>query len=74
MTLRPSPPPRGSYAIDTRTDRIGQVMDHEGAFVQLRPPRGGREWDCPPESLRSVAPGEALSARVRELNRESRMP
>ncbi|WP_435858754.1 hypothetical protein [Streptomyces pathocidini] len=66
-------PERGSYAVDTRTDRIGQVMDHYGLFVQLRPPGGGLEWDCPPDALRPAARHDELRARVAELNRGSRL-
>lgn len=36
----------GTYAVDTRTGRVGRVMGHEGPYVQLRPYGGGREWDC----------------------------
>ncbi|MFD7441517.1 hypothetical protein [Streptomyces sp. NPDC059909] len=64
----------GDYAIDARDGRIGRVMGREGPYVQLRPPGGGREWDCPPEALRPAPPGEALRARVRERNRERRLP
>src|SRR5687767_3851531 len=30
-------PPVGAYVVDTRTERIGVVMGHEGPYVQLRP-------------------------------------
>ncbi|MGW3664012.1 hypothetical protein [Streptomyces sp. NPDC005141] len=62
------------YAIDVRDGRLGQVMGHEGGYVQLRPPGGGREWDCPPEALAEAPPGEVLRARVRRLNAEGRLP
>ncbi|MGW1889913.1 hypothetical protein ACWCP6_06540 [Streptomyces sp. NPDC002004] len=74
---QPSPgaPDPGTYAVDTRDGRIGQVMGHVGGYVQLRPPGGGREWDCPPEALGPAPPaGEVLRARVRELNRRGRLP
>lgn len=61
----------GGYVIDTRDGRIGQVMGREGPCLQLRPPGGGREWDCPPEALAPAPPGEVLRARVRALNRET---
>ncbi|MEX2983307.1 hypothetical protein [Streptomyces sp. C36] len=50
--------PAGAYAVDTRTGRLGQVMDHHAGYVQLRPPRGGLEWNCPPEHARPVAEEE----------------
>ncbi|MGM9379807.1 hypothetical protein [Streptomyces antibioticus] len=65
---------RRPYAVDVRDGRIGEVMGNEGGYVQLRPIGGGREWDCPPESLREAPPGEVLRARVRRLNREGRLP
>ncbi|MFE7778655.1 hypothetical protein ACFU5O_33185 [Streptomyces sp. NPDC057445] len=67
-------PGAGEYAIDSRDGRIGRVMGHEGPYVQLRPPGGGREWDCPPEALRPAPRGEVLRARVRERNKEGRLP
>lgn len=67
-------PRAGTYAVDIRTGTVGQVMDSEGPYVQLRPPAGGREWDCPPAILRAAKTLEELSARVRELNQQSRLP
>lgn len=66
-------PPAGSYAVDTRSDRVGQVMGKAGPYVQLRPPLGGREWDVPLDRLRPARTSEELSARVGELNRNSRL-
>ncbi|MEV4442176.1 hypothetical protein AB0K09_24865 [Streptomyces sp. NPDC049577] len=69
----PAPAPtRGSYAIDTRSGRIGQVMDHHAGHVQLRPPQGGLEWNCPPELIRAATDDEVLRARVAQLNALSR--
>ncbi|MBB5119931.1 hypothetical protein AF335_13370 [Streptomyces eurocidicus] len=67
-------PPAGpvSYAVDTRTDRLGQVMDRHAGRLQLRPPQGGVEWDCPPEYARPASEAETLRARVARLNAESR--
>lgn len=55
---------RGAYVIDTRTYRIGVVMDHVGGFTQVRPPHGGREWDCPPEVLRAAMTQERRAAGI----------
>lgn len=63
-----------TYALDVRDGRIGEVMGREGGYVQLRPVGGGREWDCPPEALGDVSPGDLLRARVRRVNREGRLP
>lgn len=41
--------------------------------MQLRPLSGGREWDVPPDSLRSAGTLEELSAKVNELNRTRRL-
>ncbi|MFD9974619.1 hypothetical protein ACFWZR_10010 [Streptomyces sp. NPDC059017] len=64
----------GEYVIDSRDGRIGRVMGREGPYVQLRPPGGGQEWDCPAEALRHVPPAVLLRARVRERNRQGRLP
>ncbi|MFF1355623.1 hypothetical protein [Streptomyces sp. NPDC058297] len=61
----------GAYVIDVRDGRVGQVMGREGGYVQLRPPGGGREWDCPPEAVGEAQAGEVLRERVRELNRQA---
>lgn len=63
-----------SYVVDARDGRIGQVTGTDGGHVQLRPPGGGRAWDCPPQSLAPAPPGETLRARVREMNRGPRLP
>lgn len=49
-------------------------MGCEGGYVQLRPPGGGKEWDCPPEDVQPAPPGEVLRAKVREINAEGRLP
>ncbi|MDN3023408.1 hypothetical protein [Streptomyces sp. S.PB5] len=72
--LRGERPPVGTHARDTRDGRIGEVMGHVGGNVQLRPLGGGREWDCPPESIGAVPPEEVLRERVRHRNREVRLP
>ncbi len=61
----------GSYGVDTRDGRVGQVMGHVGGYVQLRPPGGGREWDCPPDAVTPAPPDVVLRARarVRAMNR-----
>ncbi|MFF4231156.1 hypothetical protein [Streptomyces sp. NPDC001820] len=64
----------GTYAVDVRSGRVGQVMGREGGYVQLRPPGGGKEWDCPPEDVRPAPPGEVLRAKVREINADGRLP
>lgn len=59
------------YAVDSRSGRLGEVMGQVGGRVQLRPVGGGREWDCPPDSVEPAPPDEVLRERVRRLNRES---
>ncbi len=54
----------GRYAVDTRTNRIGERMGSEGPYVQLRPVGGGREWDCPPGKLREPTEDELKKVRV----------
>ncbi|MGW7606883.1 hypothetical protein ACWGKW_06290 [Streptomyces sp. NPDC054766] len=69
---QPPEPPIGSYAVDTRTGRLGTVMGSEGPYVQLRPLGGGREWDCVPEAVRQATTAERLSAATAYVNARSR--
>ncbi|MFJ6746957.1 hypothetical protein ACIQNI_01995 [Streptomyces sp. NPDC091266] len=62
----------GTLTLDTRSGRVGRVMDFRWSHVQLRPPEGGTEWDARPEDLRSLDSLERLSARVAEINARSR--
>jgi hypothetical protein len=62
----------GSYALDTTSDRVGQVVGHDGGYVQLRPIGGGREWDCVPETVRQASQAERLRAATAYTNARSR--
>ncbi|MCS0600449.1 hypothetical protein NX794_04265 [Streptomyces sp. LP11] len=59
------------YAVDGRTGKLGEVMGHVGGQIQLRPLGGGREWDCPPESVQPATQDDVLRERLRQLNRWS---
>ncbi|MEV7679404.1 hypothetical protein AB0O64_12730 [Streptomyces sp. NPDC088341] len=59
----------GAMMVDRRSGKVGVVMGRVGPYVQLRPPRGGREWDVPPEDVRTPTPTEELSAKVAVANR-----
>ncbi|MFJ6609120.1 hypothetical protein ACIQPT_02485 [Streptomyces sp. NPDC091289] len=67
-------PEPGAFAVDARDGRVGRVIGRSGPDVRLRPPGGGPEWDCPPESVRPASPGVVLRARVTEINREGQLP
>jgi hypothetical protein len=62
----------GSYVVDIRTGRVGRVMGHVGPYVQLRPPGGGREWDCAPDAVRLATAAERLRAATAHANARSR--
>ncbi|MDH6630573.1 hypothetical protein M2271_008434 [Streptomyces sp. LBL] len=62
-------PDAGALVVDRRSGKVGVVMGHVGTYVQLRPPCGGREWDVPPEDVRTPTPTEELSAKVAVANR-----
>ncbi len=72
--VRGERPPLGTYVTDVRDGRIGEVRGHVGGVVQVRPVVGGKEWDCPPESLEPAPPEEVLRAQVRRINRVRRLP
>lgn len=59
----------GTLMVDKRSGQVGVVMGHAGPYVQLRPLKGGREWDVPSTDLRRPTPAEELSAKVAVANR-----
>ncbi len=65
-------PAVGETVHDTARDRVGEVMGHEGPYLQLRPLGGGREWDADPHTVRTLSRSELLSAMVAEANARSR--
>jgi hypothetical protein len=65
-------PEVGELVLDAARDRVGVVMGHEGPFVQLRPPDGGREWDADPENVQPAAVTDELRFRVSEQNARRR--
>ncbi|MBH1933652.1 hypothetical protein I5Q34_04975 [Streptomyces sp. AV19] len=66
------PPSPGDFVIGTRTGRLGQVMADDGPRLQLRPPRGGLEWDAERNVVRPATDAERLSAKVQIANSASR--
>lgn len=67
----PAAPNPRVYVVDTRTDTVGEVMDHQGPRLQLRPPTGGREWEAEPQATRPATGAELLRAKVRAANADS---
>ncbi|MCT7351398.1 hypothetical protein N4P33_04335 [Streptomyces sp. 15-116A] len=65
-------PPVGSLVVDTRSERVGVVMGHQGPYVQLRPYGGGKEWDADPGAVRQATPAERLRAATAYANARSR--
>lgn len=65
-------PAIGETVRDTARDCVGVVMGHEGPYVQLRPVKGGCEWDADPNHIAPVSVRELLSPRVAEANARSR--
>ncbi|GGX78868.1 hypothetical protein GCM10010324_25540 [Streptomyces hiroshimensis] len=66
-------PPLGAYVIDTRTDRVGQVIKYSGDLVHLHPPCSGAGWDCPVSEIQATTLRAYLRARVTEVNRQRRL-
>ncbi|MFF5582733.1 hypothetical protein [Streptomyces hygroscopicus] len=56
--------PTGTYVVDQRRNRLGRVMGSEGPYIQLRPPGGGQEWDCPPDATRPATESERRAAGI----------
>ncbi|MCX4881679.1 MULTISPECIES: hypothetical protein [unclassified Streptomyces] len=63
----------GELAKDSASGRIGVVMGDVGGRVQMRPVRGGREWDAMPGSVVALSAREELSARLAARNGNSRV-
>ncbi len=55
----------GAYVVDTRDDRIAEVIGAMGRRVRVRGPGGGPEWDVPFASLRLATREEREKAGVR---------
>ncbi|MFJ8109044.1 hypothetical protein [Streptomyces sp. NPDC096132] len=63
----------GELAKDSASGRIGVVMGEVGGRVQMRPVRGGREWDAMPGNVVALSAREELSARLATKNGNSRV-
>ncbi|MEV6673439.1 hypothetical protein [Streptomyces sp. NPDC051162] len=54
----------GAYVVDTREDRVAQVIGHRGSRVQVRTPGGGLEWEVPVAALRLAMSEERAAFRL----------
>ncbi|MCX4821990.1 hypothetical protein OG883_19290 [Streptomyces sp. NBC_01142] len=63
----------GELAKDTASGRIGVLMGETGGRVQMRPIRGGIEWDAMPDKVAALSAREELSARLAVKNNNSRV-
>ncbi|MFE3409195.1 hypothetical protein ACFXMT_12910 [Streptomyces mirabilis] len=63
----------GELAKDSARGRIGVVMGEIGGRVQIRPIRGGKEWDAMPDQVVALSAREELSARLAVKNGNSRV-
>ncbi|TKA11756.1 hypothetical protein [Actinacidiphila oryziradicis] len=61
-------PPVGALVRDTRKNCDAVVMAAIGTYVQLRPVKGGTEWDAKPKDIRALTAREELSARMSVRN------
>ncbi|GGQ28068.1 hypothetical protein GCM10010279_40220 [Streptomyces mutabilis] len=66
-------PAIGDLARDNARRRIGVVMDQIGGRVQMRPVRGGAEWDAMPDQVVALSAREELSVRLAVRNGNSRV-
>ncbi|GGL98856.1 hypothetical protein GCM10010129_48200 [Streptomyces fumigatiscleroticus] len=53
----------GEPAEDRASGRIGVVMGKVGGRVQMRPTRGGVEWEAMPDNVVALSAQEAANAR-----------
>ncbi|WP_338932051.1 hypothetical protein WEB32_22140 [Streptomyces netropsis] len=68
---QPPLPAIGALVLDARRDRVGEVIDVICGRVLLRDPAGGREWEALPCDLRPATTGDALRARVADVNEQA---
>ncbi|MEU1442387.1 hypothetical protein ACFXKC_24340 [Streptomyces sp. NPDC059340] len=61
-------PPIGTTVEDTRRGVVGRVMGHAGPYVQLRPLKGGREWDARTSDLEFTPAPVAASSTHSDLS------
>ncbi|MFE5869701.1 hypothetical protein ACFQ6V_13780 [Streptomyces roseifaciens] len=54
----------GAFVVDTREDRVAQVIGHRGSRVQVCAPGGGLEWEVPASALRLAMGQEREAFRV----------
>ncbi|MFF3334190.1 hypothetical protein ACFYWX_32375 [Streptomyces sp. NPDC002888] len=73
MASKQTRPGIGELAKDIARGRIGVVMGRVGGSVQMRPIRGGREWDAVPDNVVALSAREELSARLAVKNGNSRV-
>ncbi|TKA12027.1 hypothetical protein FCI23_08295 [Actinacidiphila oryziradicis] len=57
-------PPVGTWVRDARRECDAVVMAAVGTYVQLRPVKGGTEWDAKPKDIRPLTAREELSSRM----------
>lgn len=56
----------GAWVVDEASGELGRVMGHEGPRYQLRPPRGGKEWEAAPGRIRVATAKERADAGVKD--------
>lgn len=55
----------GAYVVDTRDDRIAQVVGEGETLVAVRQPGGGAVWEVPPSALRLATREDRNAAGLR---------
>ncbi|WP_075268423.1 hypothetical protein [Streptomyces sp. Tue 6075] len=65
-------PAIGELAKDTAKGCVGVVMGEVGGRVQIRPIRGGTEWDAMPDNVVTPSACEELSAHLAIRNANTR--
>ncbi|RLV09089.1 hypothetical protein CTZ27_08190 [Streptomyces griseocarneus] len=65
-------PEAGTFVVDTRTGRVGEIVAYEGRRVVLRPPFDSRDWEVDADAVRPATDAELLSAKVHRANLVSR--
>ncbi|MEV4443498.1 hypothetical protein AB0K09_31805 [Streptomyces sp. NPDC049577] len=64
-------PEAGTWVVDARRDRVGEVVSAAGGRLLLRSPADGRQWEALPCDVRPATPSDELRVRVADANHRS---
>ncbi|MFI1967668.1 hypothetical protein BLA24_00465 [Streptomyces cinnamoneus] len=64
-------PEAGTWVVDVRRDRVGEVVEVSDGRVSLRDLTSREEWEASPCDVRPATANDELRAKVADLNHRS---